>query len=124
GQVFRRLEFLKPELREAEHLIVHALDHLAEAVDFQSDVALVLIEARIGRGRRLRWGLLRKRRHREQGNERRNKKSVCTHAEVLRYWSAAFRIPVMLRKLPSEHSYSLMESDVVRSGDSAVHGYD
>ena len=49
GQVLRRLEFLEPRLGEAEDLIVHALDHLAESVDFEADVALEAIEARIAR---------------------------------------------------------------------------
>src|SRR5262249_42523231 len=48
GEVLRGLELLEAQLGEAEHLVVHALDHLAEAVDLEPDVALVLIEAWIG----------------------------------------------------------------------------
>ena len=47
GQVLRRLEFLEAELAEAEHLIVHALDVFAHAVDFEADIFLDLFELRV-----------------------------------------------------------------------------
>ena len=50
GQVLRRLEFLEAELAEAEDLIVHLLDVFAHAVDFEADIALVLIELGVGGG--------------------------------------------------------------------------
>ena len=49
GQVLRRLELLEAELAEAEHLIVHALDVFAHAVDLEADVSLVLFELRVRR---------------------------------------------------------------------------
>ena len=54
GDVLRRLELLKPELAEAEDLIVHPRDVFAHAVDLKADVALVLLQLRVGGSRRRR----------------------------------------------------------------------
>jgi hypothetical protein len=84
GEVLRRLVLLEAELAEAEDLIVHALDVFTHAVDFERDVALVLLNPRVGRrrgggrglGRRLRRGADR---DGDRGRERDNQPSRKTH---------------------------------------------
>ena len=68
GEVLRRLELLEAELAEAEDRIVHALNVLAHAVDFERDVPLVLVEFRIRGRRRGRRRLLSGRRRERHGD--------------------------------------------------------
>ena len=48
---FARLDFLEPQLAEAEHLIDHLLREVLHAVDFSREILLVLFRLRIGRRR-------------------------------------------------------------------------
>src|SRR5439155_22970163 len=58
GQVSRRLDFLKPQLAVAEHLIHHLLRHHAHRLDVGGGFALQFLDSRRprrGRCGRLRW---------------------------------------------------------------------
>src|SRR5262249_17361641 len=86
GQVLRRLELLEPELREAEDLVVHALDHLAEPaaprVTLGLDLARGVVERPRGAPRRRWLRGLRERPCHHQNSQRHGQQTRRAHANL------------------------------------------